>query len=474
MSSAPPGSPAATPDAALVASLAKRFRGLVLVLGLGYGTIFLLSAALVAYMRRTRSGALRGDSNAARKVLLPAFLPLLVVLMVVSLAYAIYFCVLRLTMSETHLSGTAENEVYYSGRLFFLLLVILFMYEKSVSTPALRRAVLYAMLLATYNVPVVWLTDVYCDETLAYWIPQFSRVAIVLFFLWVLIMPPARASKRTLREYCVFVLVYLALFFGYTEMFHQGKTDEGFALTYANLLWGSFCPLVIWRVLKADTEYWRGLGRRAVALQSLFRQKHRMDERISSRGLHVLIEMHRKFIIDFAYLEVKRKIGVGASAVVFNGVLHSRTPVAIKVYTPVELTDDVVAEFSHEAALCGALHHPNVVKFYGMCVCPPTICLVSELCQGNLDDVTRAIARRAHDMTRQQLLINLHYMLDATRAVAYLHSFSPAFLHRDIKPANFLVDRHGVVKLTDFGESRSLPRACGGPGATPSASSRGV
>ncbi|GLD92761.1 hypothetical protein PINS_up001340 [Pythium insidiosum] len=260
-------------------------------------------------------------------------------------------------------------------------------------------------------------------------------------------------------------------------MFHQGKDDDAFALTYANILWGSLCPLVIWRVLKADTEYWRGLGRRAVALQSLFRQKHRMDERISSRGLHVLIEMHRKFIIDFAYLEIKRKIGVGSSAVVFNGVLHSKTPVAIKVYTPVELTDDVVAEFSHEAALCGALHHPNVVKFYGMCVCPPTICLVSELCQGNLDDVTRAIARRAHDMTRQQLLINLHYMIDATRAVAYLHSFSPAFLHRDIKPSNFLVDRHGVVKLTDFGESRSLPRACGGAGAAGnngSQSSRGA
>lgn len=55
--------------------------------------------------------------------------------------------------------------------------------------------------------------------------------------------------------------------------------------------------------------------------------------------------------------------------------------------------------------------------------------------------------------------MNLGYMLDAARAVAYLHSFSPPFLHRDIKPANFLVDAENTVKLTDFGESRSLPRA---------------
>ncbi|GAB9465504.1 hypothetical protein Gpo141_00002911 [Globisporangium polare] len=56
-------------------------------------------------------------------------------------------------------------------------------------------------------------------------------------------------------------------------------------------------------------------------------------------------------------------------------------------------------------------------------------------------------------------------MIDAARAVAYIHSFSPAFVHRDIKPSNFLVDAEGNVKLTDFGESRSLPqivKGCGG------------
>ncbi|KDO17179.1 hypothetical protein SPRG_17297 [Saprolegnia parasitica CBS 223.65] len=46
-------------------------------------------------------------------------------------------------------------------------------------------------------------------------------------------------------------------------------------------------------------------------------------------------------------------------------------------------------------------------------------------------------------------------MLDAVRAVAFLHSFSPPLLHRDIKAANYLLDASNHrVKLSDFGESR--------------------
>jgi serine/threonine protein kinase len=69
-----------------------------------------------------------------------------------------------------------------------------------------------------------------------------------------------------------------------------------------------------------------------------------------------------------------------------------------------------------------------------------------------------SIASRDPPPQRQQSLLNILYMLDAARALAYIHSFSPPFLHRDVKPTNFLVDMDNNVKLTDFGESRSIPR----------------
>ncbi|CAH0516447.1 unnamed protein product [Peronospora belbahrii] len=299
-----------------------------------------------------------------------------------------------------------------------------------------------------------------------------TGVLPLLILGWVCLHPPERASRKTFREYAVFLMVYYILRLVFNELYFAGPefANVAFMTTLASVFWGSLAPVVIWRVLKADTAHWRGLGRRAVHLQSLFRQKyHYLHEHVSSRGLHVLIEMHRKQIIDFAYLELQRKIGAGTNAVVFRGTLHSKIPVAIKVYTPRILCEDVVAAFSHEAALCGALHHPNVVRFYGMCVYPPAVCLVLELCRASLEDVTRASARiRLNRRSRQdtcpqnrrqchELLVDLNYMIDATRAVVYMHSFTPAFLHRDIKPSNFLVDDYGTCKLTDFGESRSVP-----------------
>ncbi|KAL0591382.1 hypothetical protein ABG067_001413 [Albugo candida] len=439
--------------------LTEKFHVLQIFLLAGYGIMFTLCVILICYMRYNRSVAFRGDVSAARKIILPCFEPLLWILGGATGVYTVYFCIALAQNIYTNDIAKVPTEVFYSGRQSVFLSVIVFMLQKSVSIPALQRTVIITFILSTYTILVVWFMVYRSDGNQLYWATTVSRALLLVLYTYVFINPPQRASKRTIREFCLYAYVYYALLFLYGHLFYLKKLFWGFTLTYCNLLWGSLCPLVIWRVLKADTEYWRGMGQRACALQSLFRQKNNIHELISSQGLHVLIEMHRKFIIDFAYLEMKQRIGIGASAVVFNGILHSKIPVAIKVYTPSEFTEDTVAQYSHEAALCGALHHPNIVKFYGMCVCPPTICLVSELCQGSLEDVTSAIAKGQQKDQRQQFLIDLGYILDATRAVAYLHSFSPPFVHRDIKPANFLVDAECTVKLTDFGESRSLPRS---------------
>ncbi|KAG7396017.1 hypothetical protein PHYBOEH_002889 [Phytophthora boehmeriae] len=460
-----------------------RLRLVLAAMAVGYGVIFLLCVGMVVHMRHHRSGALRGDSRAARKLLLPAFQPLLWLLTVASFLFTVTIALLLALVPGYETGGSFKAEMYYSGRVFVLAVPVLYLRQQAVTTRALIRASLLSLLLAMYNIPIVWVGDLTPYKATTHYVTMATGLVPLVVLSWMCLRPSDRASRRTLREYTAFVWVYYILRVVYSQLLYVGVDvqnapskvcDASFTVCLASVFWGSLCPAVVWRVLKADTDHWRGLGRRAVQLQLLFREKHNyLHERVSSRGLHVLIEMHRKHIIDFAYLELQRKIGSGASAVVFQGILHSKIPVAIKVYTPRVLCEETVAEFSHEAALCGALHHPNVVRFYGMCVCPPTVCLVSELCQGSLEDVTRASARQRlqrrrnleargvnyqdHLQQRQQLLIDLNYMIDATRAVVYLHSFSPAFLHRDLKPSNFVIDAQGTCKLTDFGESRTVP-----------------
>ncbi|KAG3081898.1 hypothetical protein PC122_g11160 [Phytophthora cactorum] len=341
---------------------------LMIVLLVSYGSMAVLSASLIAYMRHNRHVALKGDSEASRKTLLPAFEPLLWILCAATGTYAMYFMTALIARFYAPSAGSVATEAQSAGRHFVLELALVFMLQKSVSMPALVRSIIITFVLACYALPFVWFTTINGQDensTSNYWIVAIARLLVSPLYVYVIVRPPARASKRTLREYCAFGIVYQVLEFTYHTAFNSRKVHLGFVLIYIHVLWGSLCPLFVWRLLKADTEHWRGLGQRAVGLQALFR-KGNIHERVSSQGLHVLIEMHRKYIIDFSVLHIKQRIGVGSTAVVYNGLLHSKTPVAIKVYTPSSVTEDTVAEFSHEAALCGALNHPNIVKFFGI------------------------------------------------------------------------------------------------------------
>ena len=94
------------------------------------------------------------------------------------------------------------------------------------------------------------------------------------------------------------------------------------------------------------------------------------------------------------------------------------------MYTSFQVTEDDVYRFSKETALNVQLSHPNIVKFYGLCVVPPTISLVFEYCEhGALDEVLGM--QCTWDMATK-----LKAWLDAAKSVAYLHSFSPPLLHR--------------------------------------------
>ncbi|TMW69778.1 hypothetical protein Poli38472_001934 [Pythium oligandrum] len=445
--------------------------GLVIMNMLGALLKFIMGVFLLVRIRRYRILAFQGDIEAANKIILPAFEPLLWFFCAAAVPFFVWSAATVNQDEYTIYVPKIVIEVVLAWTNLLLLLVLVFMLQSSLSTRALLQSMVVTFVLSTYVIPVVWLMENYGDKAhqeAYFYIHMGTRLALLLFVGKVFIYPPARASVRTLQEYCVFVAIYLVLRYVSYEMLHQGYVQQSKTLQWLTTAVSLLCPVFIWRLLQADTEHWRGIGKRAVELQAAFRRNGgRVDEQVSSHGLHELIEMHRKFIIDFARLELHEVIGTGDNAAVFSGFLYPKIPVAVKIYMPPTFTEETVAVFSHEAALCGALRHPNILKFYGLCVYPPNICLVTELCQGSLYELLHARANRPSDETyhhRQQLLIDLGYMLDAARAVAYLHSFSLPFVHRDIQPAKFLVSVDGTVKLTDFGASRTLALRTDGGG----------
>ena len=154
--------------------------------------------------------------------------------------------------------------------------------------------------------------------------------------------------------------------------------------------------------------------------------------------------------LQLAGYEVLQPIGRGGMGVVFLArQLSLDRKVAIKV-VPRELTEnpDFASRFDREAAVLAKLSHPNIVTIYerGNVNGQPYIIMeFIEGTEGNLPQDLRHLLRSGPLASH----IIRRLTLELADALAYAHS--QGIIHRDVKPSNVLIDRHGRVKLTDFG-----------------------
>ncbi|WWD16710.1 hypothetical protein CI109_101141 [Kwoniella shandongensis] len=158
-----------------------------------------------------------------------------------------------------------------------------------------------------------------------------------------------------------------------------------------------------------------------------------------------------------AAYDLGAKLGEGTFGVVTKGIeIASKRAIALKKLITHNPRDGVSVTTVREIKILKSLSHVNVVPILNM--------VVERKVPGdrsNRGEVFMVFPYMDHDLCG--LLSNKDFKLSHSMAklfmkqilegMAYIHANN--FIHRDIKTANILVDKHGQIKIADFGLART-------------------
>ena len=117
--------------------------------------------------------------------------------------------------------------------------------------------------------------------------------------------------------------------------------------------------------------------------------------------------------------------------------------------------------FDKEVKFMSHLQHSNVVRLLGVCSSEPAFIMMEYMEEGDLSQFLQRYSEITNAPTSSQTQIPtstlVHMSIQISSAMKYLASLN--FVHRDLATRNCLVGRNFVIKLADFGLSRSLYQA---------------
>lgn len=167
-------------------------------------------------------------------------------------------------------------------------------------------------------------------------------------------------------------------------------------------------------------------------------------------------------------LQILRQIGKGTHGTVSLARRKKDTAVvALKQIHLSQISKQAKEQADNEVILLKSLYHVNIVRFYDSFVDGNVLNIVMEYADGgNLRQLVKLHVQGQRGSFSEANIMSWFSQL--VLAVAYMHSKS--VLHRDLKSQNVFLTRRHVVKLGDFGISKSLARgdalantSCGTP-----------
>jgi serine/threonine protein kinase len=142
-------------------------------------------------------------------------------------------------------------------------------------------------------------------------------------------------------------------------------------------------------------------------------------------------------------------LGVGAYGKVYLGLnLDTGELIAVKQISLEQQQEKEARAIEHEVRLLRNLHHENIVQYFGTSVEGDALNIFLEYVPGG--SISSLLLKFQH-FSEQVIQVYTRQLL---LGLEYLHRHQ--IVHRDIKGANILVDNSGVIKLADFGASKTL------------------
>jgi len=159
-------------------------------------------------------------------------------------------------------------------------------------------------------------------------------------------------------------------------------------------------------------------------------------------------ELIGKKIENYSFISVLGKGGMGVVYEAIDEKLNRK--VAIKVLNSSHISNKthVIERFRIEAQNHAQLLHQNIVTVYGFLEFSNQFAIVMEYVEG--ESLEKVILRNKHLHIYDVVYIARQLL----EGISYAHS--KGFIHRDIKPSNIIVNSDGIMKIMDFGISKSL------------------
>lgn len=149
-------------------------------------------------------------------------------------------------------------------------------------------------------------------------------------------------------------------------------------------------------------------------------------------------------VVETRGYQLKERIGAGAYGCVYRVYSEKwKEDFVCKI----QKRPDVSKSRSTEDQTLMKLDHPNIIALYEQFEVHGFLYMILEYCPGGT--LQQAIGQNG--LPKEKVI---DYALQLTSAVSACHSAGIA--HRDIKPANVLIDKHGRLKLTDFGLANDI------------------